>query len=120
MMEDIIARVPINKTAAIVVSKGFRYAPDKKVLTHDSESPHKTTRVTIAMLGNPAFTDLRGAVFGRFVVVGLAAEFKGRWVVRCVCGRYSTRRKKAILNPQNADDRCEHCRHLAYLQRVRG
>lgn len=25
--------------------------------------------------------------------------------------------KKAVLNPENAQDRCEHCRHLAFLKR---
>ena len=116
-MKDIHARAPINKLAAIVVCKGVHFIPHKKVNTNDSELPLVTTPITSAMRHNSSFEDLTGRRIGRFTVLGLSKDFGGTWVVRCDCGTYSTRKKKAILNTANEQDRCEHCRHLAYLQR---
>ena len=118
MMDDIHARRPVDRVAVrVVMFSGEHFEPNKKVLTRDSETPHALTVVTKAMRGNPSFDDLTGARFGRFTVLGLEKEFKGSWAVRCDCGRYSTRKKKAITNTENVQDRCEHCRHLAFLQR---
>ena len=117
MIKDIHARAPINMEAVrVVMFAGEHFEPNKKVLTNDSENPIAITSITKSMRRNQTFCDLTGTRFGRFSIIGLAKEFKGSWVVRCVCGRYSTRKKKAIMNPENGQDRCEHCRHLAFLK----
>lgn len=116
-MKDIHARRPINKTAAIVTSCGVHYEPNKIVQTNDSDLPIATRPITKAELKQKCFVDLTRFRVGRLLVIGAARDFKGRWVVRCDCGKYSTRRAKSIKNPENAQDRCEHCRHLAFLKR---
>lgn len=117
-MDDIHARAPVNRIAVrVVLFKGEHFDPDKKVLTNDSETPLRVAQITRAMRMCPTFEDLTGKRFGRFVVLGISEDFNGQWVVRCNCGRYSTRRKKSVLNPSNTQDRCEHCRHLAFLKR---
>jgi hypothetical protein len=116
-MKDIASRKPINKTAAVVVSRGFNYKPDKIVQTNDSDMPIATRTITKKELSNECFVNLTGVRFGRFSVVGVARDLKGCWVVRCDCGTYSTRKSRAIKNEKNIQDRCEHCRHLAHLKR---
>lgn len=102
---------PINRTAALVVSKGTHFHPNKKVQTADQKTPIRTRKVPLNI------ENLTGRRRGRFTVLGLAEGMKGRWVVRCDCGTYSLRRSKAINNPENDQDRCEECRHLAFLKR---
>jgi hypothetical protein len=115
-IDDIHARVPVDRVAArVVMFKGETFTPDKKIVTNDSETPIAIRKTLYR--SDPNFEDLTGRRFGRFVVIGLARDLKGKWVVRCVCSRYSTRCKKAILNKENAQDRCEHCRHLAFLKK---
>ncbi|HEX7718421.1 MAG TPA: hypothetical protein VF389_01325 [Woeseiaceae bacterium] len=111
-MKDIHARTPVDRVAArVVCARGEYFTPNKQVLTNDSEMPLATRPV-------PANTeDLTGRRFGRFVVLGLSRDLTGRWVVRCSCGRCSMRRSRAVTNPENGQDRCEHCRHLAFLKR---
>lgn len=116
-MKDLHARKPVNKTAAIVTSCGVHYEPNKIVQTNDSDLPIATRPFTKAELKQQCFVDLTGFRVGRLSVIGAARDFKGRWVVRCDCGKYSTRRAKSIKNPENVQDRCEHCRHLAFLKR---
>lgn len=116
-MQDIHARTAINKTAALVVGTGIHYDPKKKVQTNDSDLPIATRPLTKAEIGQACFVDLTGARAGRFTVIGVARDFSARWVVRCDCGTYSTRKAKAIKNAENTQDRCEHCRHLAFLKR---
>ncbi|MDC9583400.1 hypothetical protein PSI15_18010 [Xenorhabdus sp. PR6a] len=38
------------------------------------------------------------------------------YVVRCRCGKYAVRTLKAIKNPANVNDMCEHCQHLFKLR----
>lgn len=116
-MDDIHARVPVDRLSARVIAQGVHFEPEKQVTANDSETPHRIVTDLRHLLQQPWFEDLTGRRVGRFTVIGLAADFKGRWVVRCDCGTYSTRRAKAIRNPENGQDRCEHCRHLAYLKR---
>ena len=101
-MEKIGTSTPVNKCAALVTGKGYQYIPDKKIQTSDSDTPIPTRDATDTEKKNPVFQDLTGCL----------------WVVRCQCGTYSKRRKKAILNPENVQDRCEQCRHLAFLRRT--
>ena len=116
--DDLHARAPVDRVAArVVYGKGTHFNPDKTVQTGDSALPIDVRPLTSLDRRNPNFTDLTGFSFGRFRVLGLADETHGRWVVRCSCGRYSLRTAKAIKNQANANDACEHCRHLMYLQR---
>ncbi|MCG3460812.1 hypothetical protein L7750_17665 [Xenorhabdus bovienii] len=39
------------------------------------------------------------------------------YVVRCRCGKYAVRTLKAIKNPGNVNDMCEHCQHLFNFRR---
>lgn len=109
-MDKIIASVPIDKTAALVTGKGYQYTPDKKVLTADQSFPIPTRSVAKNM------PDLTGLRCGRLVVIGLARDTAKRWVVRCDCSTFTLRTAKAIRNPANGGDKCEHCRHLDHLK----
>ena len=109
-MEEIAKRSPIDKTAALVVSRGVSYESGKVILTKESISPFpmkKTPSDTVCLIG------VRRC---RLVVLGMAAEHTGQWVCRCDCGVYVLRKSKALRNEANKD-RCEECRHLAHLKR---
>lgn len=54
--------------------------------------------------------DLTGRQVGELTVVGYARHYPRSWVVRCGCGVYTTRSSKAIRNPANSGDKCDHCR----------
>jgi hypothetical protein len=110
-----ISRTPVDRTAAIVVSKGERHEPfGKAAVVHIFHSevcpaivPDKSLRLTSA--------NLTGIKFGRFTVIGMSRDIKGqentggRWVVRCSCGDYEVRTAKSIKNPNNKDDMCRIC-----------
>jgi len=114
-MDDIINRHPVNKQSAIVTSQGECYTPNKKIQTSDSDTPLKTAPLPQKPGRN--FLDLTGVRRGRLTVIGLSADQNNRWVARCDCGTYTLRTARAIKNPANTQDRCEHCRHLAFLKR---
>jgi len=120
-VDEIIARAPINRQAAEVTGPGTHFDPKKKIQTKDSDTPIPVRSPLASEKSNPCFKDLAGIRFGRFVVLGIFADSKPgiglRWVVKCSCGVYSVRAGKAIKNPENTQDRCEHCRYLAYLKR---
>jgi hypothetical protein len=115
-MKDIHARVPINRIAARAISAGVAYKPQKTIRNLDTDLPIKTREPTQTERRSNGFVDLSGQRVGRFTVIGMASQINAMWVVRCDCGRYTTRTAKAIKNPQNTNDRCEHCRHLAFLK----
>lgn len=112
---------PVNKTAALVVSKGVEYKPDCKVQVKEFIGPppivlaHKHPRTA-------TFADLTGRKKGRFVVIGLMQGSGGKWVVKCACGTYTTRSSKSIksadTNPKAHFDACRECMHLAHLKRA--
>lgn len=108
------ASTPINAQAARVTGGGEQYVSRKIVTTADSPNPIPTIPTPVQEL------DLTGIRFGRLTVMGRAcgaANSKGApWAVRCSCGTWSIRRTKAVKNPANADDRCEQCRHVAFLR----
>ena len=112
VMEDFHARTPVNKTAQRVISPGFRYEPRISPNAGDSRTP-----LPIKINVDPQAPKLAGHKYARMTVIGFAADRKGVWVVRCSCGTYTYRKTKAILNPENDQDRCAECRHLAYLKR---
>ena len=115
-MDDIHARKPINKTAAMVFAKGVSFESSLKDLVNDQSNPFLLKDTRSYKKISPSFVDLTGVKFGRFTVLGMADGMKKRWVVRCSCGWYSTRCKKAITNEKNCHDMCEQCRYLIYLK----
>lgn len=100
---------PINKTAALVTSKGTHYVPNKKI-----RQLHWTAAPGLKPIPNDV-KNIIGIRIGRFTVYGYFG--KGKWVVRCDCGHFETRNRKAIFNERNKCDRCEFCRQKAYLRR---
>ena len=113
-MKDIAGRVPVDTLAAIVTQPGPEWVPRKKISqAHWEACP--------SMSDPPSdVKDWRGAKLGRFVVVGFWSRGRkggmSRWVVRCVCGRYETRRAWSIRRP-DPKDCCQYCRHLEHLKR---
>lgn len=118
MTEKIANLEPVDKLAAMVTRPGIDFIPNKKIVTQESPFPIKTWPVVLE-------PDYRGYQFGRFTVIGVLFEegnlikigVTRKWVVKCVCGTYAVRRQKSLINPKNHKDRCERCRHLAFLKR---
>lgn len=108
---------PINKTAALVVGKGVNYNCPKKVQTVESKTILAFRTVSTNDATKNGFINCTGLSIGRLKVLGIYKNGSG-WVCRCICGTYCVRRQKAILNKNNTQDRCEECRHLAYLKRA--
>ncbi len=115
-MKDIHARIPIDRIAARAISAGVAYSPQKSIRNLETDLPIKTRESTQTERRTSGFVELSGRRVGRLAVIGLASAIPARWVLRCDCGRYTTRTAKAIKNPKNTNDRCEHCRHLAFLK----
>ena len=116
-MKDIHARIPIDRISARAISAGVAYKPQKTIRNLDTDLPIKTREPTQTERRSNGFVDLSGQRVGRFTVIGMASQINAMWVVRCDCGRYATRTSKAIKNPNNSSDCCEHCRHLFFLKR---
>lgn len=117
-MDDIHARVPVNMLAVkTVLFSGEHFSPYKKSMQGDSQLPLPIRKITKQNRLCPDFHDLTGKNFGRWVVLGLSADTNGKWVCRCSCGKYGKRSKKSILNPENKQDMCDHCRHLVFLKK---
>jgi hypothetical protein len=115
IFDKLAVSAPINRQAAMTLSRGFVYEPDTKVTTREWEAPPK--------MRLPANKDqsLAGTRFGRLTAIGIDAEkvmaknTPVTWVCRCDCGRYTSRSAKAIKNPKNQSDRCALCRHAKFL-----
>ena len=121
--EKLLTSSPIDSSAASVISSGYKYKPAKKVLTSDSDLPIKFRQPIRQETQNPGFHDLSGFKFGLFTVLGVhdrghekAPKTGTNWVVRCICGRFSLRKAKAIKNTNNNTDCCEICRHNSFLR----
>lgn len=113
VFDAVLASAPLNKQAASVTGRGVHYEPIVNYAGHkhwDAPPPMKPVP------NDPSCINFIGRKFGRLTVVGLADTKRGSgspgasWVVRCVCGDYEHRSKKAITNPNNSDDKCCHCR----------
>jgi hypothetical protein len=111
------ASAPINAQAARDVSPERNgYAPNKRFGGDHWDAPPETIRIPWKL------ESLVGLKVGRLVVTGLldAKNLKGKgakWLCRCLCGNYTSRRAKALKNPANDGDRCDLCRHNVFLQR---
>ncbi len=107
---------PIDAVAARVISNGESFEYKANGTDQDSELPLPITKATKAQLMNPKFKDLTGSQLGRLVVLGRSADRKGRWVCRCVCGRYALRSAAAIAAAA-PDAACTQCYLLAVAKR---
>lgn len=107
---------PINADAAKIRDGGGEHYVSRKKFSGDHWTAPQPLRPVPWNC-----PDLTGKKLGRLTVVGLldgSRHAKGaRWLVRCTCGDYESRRSKALTNPKNAGDRCDVCRHKVYLQR---
>ncbi len=94
--DAIATSAPLDKTASVVRDgSGDHYDPEAK------QQEHWLTCPPIAPAPHNA-PDLTGQIIGRLTVKGYYAIANGkgaRWVVRCTCGGYETRRTKAITKP---------------------
>jgi hypothetical protein len=115
--DALAASSPVNAQAARDMSardtEGRDVEPDRLELWATKKDPAKYS----AMYAK--FRDLTGLVKGRLTVIGMVEGGNtagARWMVRCVCGRYETRRTKA-LRPTNQNDRCTECDKLSRLQK---
>ena len=104
--------LPINKTAAIVVSSGTHYEPKIKPSTQDERETYPRIRAVTCSF------DMTGLKSGWLTVVGLSDEKQGRWVCRCVCGKYLFRTAKSLRRVKVVDDKCIHCRKLDHLKYI--
>lgn len=115
---DKLHPIPVDRVAARVVGKGFQYEPATRGSASDSETPIPVAKkLPRALTQNPGFVNLTGNRIGRLTVVGVSEARYSTWVCRCDCGRYCLRSAAAIKNESNSQDRCSHCRHLAFLKR---
>lgn len=105
-------QLPVNKTAARVISRGEHH--DYKIFEDNivSDVPLPVRR---DLPETPSFKDLTGIKFGRLTVIGYSATHKSRWVCRCTCGNYVMRRGAAIRDGLGA--MCEHCYMLQRAKR---
>lgn len=114
--DRIVTSAPLNRDAAVARDAcGVAYTPaiadDDNVIRSDTPLPVRKPSKG---------TDLSGKRCNRLVVQGLyAVEGKSnRWVVRCDCGAYETRRATSLNNPAYAATAmCSHCDHLEQLRR---
>jgi len=117
-MDKILTSVPVNGTAARVISKGSKYSKirDKNIL-HWDLCP-KLSRPLNGSL------NLTGVKFGSFEVIGLlhfdrekrAKNKPARWVCRCSCGRYEARLAKTIKASNSSGDSCQECSNTSVLK----
>ena len=121
-MRDAHARRPVDKKAALVISRGAHFVSAKQYGCLVSDTPPPSVPRPLAV------PDLAGKRFGRMTVVAYCGRVKKQssgghfktffyWSVRCDCGKYSMRRHRSILRPTNDRDACEECRHLDFLKR---
>lgn len=96
---------PVDAAAARVVGTGIHHAYEVPSHVADSALPIPTTPV---QNGQP---DLTGVINHRLLVIGKAANAKGRWVCRCTCGTFCLRTTKAIRRRE--PDSCYACYMLA-------
>lgn len=109
--------IPINSTAARVVSRGEHFEFSPYQASGDSDLPLPIRPITQQMRDSLGFTDLTGMVVGRLKVVGLAEGKPGRWVCKCACGTYTVRKGRSIREGTVASSPCDQCYQLAVAKK---
>jgi len=114
MKERVYSSTPVNKTAALVVSKP-EFDDDVEYNTYGrihSTEPLPTVDIKVSKASH----NLTGNRYGNFVVQGAFLDInpkKGRlWVVKCDCGRYEVRRKRSLSACKENKNACVKCSEL--------
>jgi hypothetical protein len=109
---------PLNKDAALARDgRGEHY--DADAYRGDNAQCWDAPPAMVAV--PPAVAGLVGVKVGRLTVLGLrptkpTGKRPASWVVRCVCGTYTTRTARAIKNPANVNDMCARCDRTRILR----
>ena len=126
--DAILASAPLNREAAVVTGQGDE-SGYRKIQTdrYEQDGPHQLKRVPCT----PQFVDLTRQKFGKLTVRGLCAvdTAKGQrqkcgtlWAVKCECGTYTAKRRKALQAERAVDDAplsCTHCTRLFEIKQGR-
>jgi hypothetical protein len=118
-----IPLTPIDKTAALVCSKGIRADIDSIQYEHHWQAPRPVAPAAVARAF--ADEDMTGECFGRFTVVGLHTDSlfcvldSPQWLVRCVCGDYELRDSLQLRErvAKGHEPMCCVCRSLTRLNK---
>lgn len=107
---------PVNRTAALVVSRGESFDFVVSCGAVNSNAPMPIRDPSAGELKTKFFKDLSKTVFGRLTVLGISELVNKRWVCRCVCGIYVLRSSSAI-KAGASDACCDQCYLLAVSKR---
>ena len=116
-MDDIIRSIPVNKTAALVTSKGVSFdVKDRINIKRWDACPR------LEMFKGPTNHDLTGTKYGRLTVIGYYGHSNSckssQWVVRCDCGAYEIRNAKRIRKSDKGKIyTCMECQNIATMKR---
>lgn len=115
--DALVTSAPANTQAAKdAAAKGTGWKPGRQIVhEHDvhSDCPPPMRAVP------PNSPALVGMKVGKLTIVGLHAKSGlngGRWVVRCVCGQYETRRAKVLRDAVYASRAC--CKVCDYTREM--
>ena len=120
--------VPVDKLAAMVLSKGIHWNPEINPTEIISDTPIECQKVFPRRPKGQRIKNLIGYKTGKLTVIGYYGIYnsgctKGKagqqnqlWVVRCVCGRYTIRRGKTLLKKRENILMCAYCDYLEHLK----
>ncbi len=100
---------PINATAARVMQKGEHFTGNYNPGQWRSDVP--LPMVALPTI-SPDFVDKTGERHGDLTVIHYLGN--GRWLCRCKCGYYVSRRTRALK--MEATESCEDCNYREHLQ----
>jgi len=115
--ESIAISKPIDKKTSLTISEGEHFSYFKNKEQYSSTNPIECINFNGSKEDN-----LKGLVFNKFTVIGYLGKRRGysgsgSWLVKCSCGVYENRRKKALYS-QHSDNRnqCLCCDKLELLR----
>lgn len=112
---DALHNKPVDRVAVRILSRGEQYRSPKKITQAHQALPFPLGKMP--RKPDSGFVNLTGNRRGRLTVIGILKDSLSKWICRCDCGNHVLRKAKSIKNEKNQQDRCEDCRHLAYLKR---
>jgi hypothetical protein len=106
--------VPVNKLAAMVISRGERHE-----MEYADRNTYENPPILLPSPSPEGVPNLIGYRNGRIEVIGYAGRRGKRpsggsrtlWLVRCDCGRYEFRRNRSIKKAKRHRDinQCNYC-----------
>lgn len=109
---------PVNITAALISQEGEHYKIKKDPNKYSSKNPIEVIEFT----GQPD-ANMKGLRFNKFFVVGYlgcrngTASSRGSWLVKCDCGTYENRSRKALLKKhEDNTNQCASCDDISHLR----